>query len=413
MKNFNRNHLAILPLLSILAMSPSVMESNFASRAIASVDPETKTEVKTEVNEEVKGHPKYEALVSKVDQNAIMKDVSLDIEKFKAKREELKSKLSKEREEFKKDQSDKDIVAEQRKNVESLVIDIILVEGGLKDLQEKKAIETSEEEISSKLLSESKDIIEGILTDLEANEVLVAKANEPKPEEPKAEEEKPVIADNEEPKKEEPKVEEPKVEEPKKEVVVVSEEPKKEEPKKEEETKPVVADKEEPKKEEAKEEPKKEVCEADEKNKVLTTQVEELMKQNQQILQTMMGMAQMMVSMHQQTQNQNIYQQYQQMPMPNPYMYQQPMSAGNWVYYPSGFQPQQQNIFAQPQQQPLQQQMSMYPDQMHQQQPQWNLRPSQYFGDQRFQSQPLMPGTFGNEAFTFNMGNSVPTVSQT
>lgn len=438
MKHLNRYHLGIVPLLSILAMSPSVMQSKFASRAIASVDPEVKTEVtkeekktdeknevkpdvkneekpvvQTEVKSEVKpevknevveGHPKLDALVAKVDKESITKDLNLSNAQILEKQKLFSESVKKEKSEF-KESSEEALVKSQREKTEALIKDLVVLEA----LSSQESLTAEEKALLSAAIAEGKDILEGLLGSLEKNEELVAKAKEVKPTEPKTEEEKPVIADNEEPKKEEePKVEEPKVEEPKKEVVVDTEGPKNEEPKKEEE-KPVVADKEEPKKEEAKEEPKKEVCEADEKNKVLTSQVEALMKQNQQILQTMMGMAQMMVSMHQQNQGQGIYQQYQ-MPMPNPYMYQQPMSAGNWVYYPSGFQPSQPNIFAQPMQQPMQQQMSIYPDQMHQQQ--WNLRPTQYFGDPRFQSAPIMPGTFGNEAFSFNMGNSVPTITQ-
>lgn len=374
MKHFKRQHLAILPLLSILSMSPGVVESKFADRQIASV------------TEEIKGHPKYEALVSKVDPKSILKDESLDIEKFKVKREELKVKLEKEKTEFKKEQSDKDVVAEQRKKVEALVIDVLLVEGGLKELQEKKVTDAAVDEESNKVLKDSKDIVEALLTDLEANEVLVAKASEPK-----KEEEKPVVV-VEEPKKEEPKKEEEKP------VVVVAEEPKKEEPKKEE-----------PKKEED----KKEVCEADEKNKVLTAQVEQLLKQQNQIMQTMMGMAQMMVSMHQQQQQQQPNPYYANGPgfnVQNPYQYNQPFTAGNWVYMPNGFQPNQPNIFAQPMQQP-QQQQGIFPDQMHQQQPMqssWNLQP-----DPRFQYQPQIPyGNFGNNGLSFNMQNMVPTISQ-
>lgn len=359
MKHFKRQHLAILPLLSILSMSPGVMESKFAGRSVASV------------TEEVKGHPKYEALVSKVDQKSLIKDDTLDLEKFKNKRKDLEDKLLKEKNEFKKEQSDKDIVLEQRKKIESLVIDVLLVEGGLKELQEKKVTDTAVDDESNKIINQSKEIVEGLLTDLEANEVLVSKASEPK------KEEKPVVA----------------------------EEPKKEEPKKEEE-KPVDVVAEEPKKEEA----KKEVCESDEKNKVLTAQVEQLLKQQNQIMQTMMGMAQMMVSMHQQQQPNPYFSNGPGFNIQNPYQYHSPFTAGNWVYMPNGPQPYQQqpNIFAQPMI-PQMQQQSIYPDQMHQQmQTNWNLQP-----DPRFQYQPSIPsGNFGNNGLSFNMSNMVPTISQ-
>lgn len=379
MKFFNRHHLAIIPLLSILAMSPSVMETKFTGyRSIASI------------KEDVKSHPKYELVVSKVKPEDV-KDIELSPDKYKEKLGELKLKLDKEREDFKKDQSDEQIVSDQRKNVEELVVELLLVEGSLKQLEEKQLL--SEEDIKNgkELIIASKDIVESLLTDLESNEILVAQAKEPKVEEPK-EDDKPVIADKDEPQKDEPKIEEPK-----KDV-------------------PVVAEKEEPKKEDSKkeEEPKKEVCEAEEQNKVLTAQVQELLKQQSQILQAMVGMTNMMVAMFQQQQQQN---QFHSGPawQTSPYQYHQPQTAGNWVYYPNGFQPGQTNIFApQMPQQPMQQQFGIYPDQMHQgygQQSNWMLQPSQQFFDPRYQPQSpqLSYGSFGmapqTEPFAFNFGN--------
>lgn len=380
MKRFNHHKLAILPLLGILALSPSVMTSKYAERGIASVTEEVKVESKT---------PKYDALVSKVDQKSIMKDVDNSIEKFKVKRDELAAKILKEREDFKKDQSDKVVVADQRTKIESLVTDVLLVEGSLKDLQEKKAIEQSEDESSSKLIATSKDVVESLLSDLEKNEVLVAKASEPKVEEPK---------------KDEPKVaEEPKKEEAKKEEVKVAEDKKEEK-------------KDEAKKEEAKTDAEKLLCEVQEQNKLLSKQVEQLINDQKQLMNTFMGMAQMMVSMHQQQQQQAPNPYYQNGPGWNqsPYQYNQPMTAGNWVYYPQGFQPQQQNIFAQPQQQMA----GIYPDQMHMQQPQgqWGMQPQMNFqipsyGDQRYQQYPqFTPGSFGDsQGFSFNMQNPAPS----
>lgn len=366
MKHFNRNYLAIVPLLSLLSMSPSVMQHHYGERFIASV------------TEEVSKTPKFDSLASKVDPASIVKIADLNVEKFKAKKEEVVAKLAQEKQDFKKEQSDKAVVEEQRKKVESLIVDILLVDSAKKEINEQLSAEDRAEAEAS-LLSQ-KEIVEGLITDLEANEVLVAKAQEPKKDEP-------VVA-TDEPKKEEPKKEEePKKDEP----VVAKDEPKKEEPKKEEEKKP-------------------EVCEAEEKNKVLTAQVTDLMKQNEEIMKTMLGMMQMMISMHQQSQNQAPNPYYQNsLPMQTPYQYNQPMTAGNWVYYPQGFQPQQPNIFAQ-QQMPVQG-GGFYPDQVHQQQNGWNLQPSYGF-DPRFQQQPMTYGTFGNDAFSYNMMNQVPTVSQ-
>jgi hypothetical protein len=143
---------------------------------------------------------------------------------------------------------------------------------------------------------------------------------------------------------------------------------------------------------------------------VLTTQVEELLKQQQQILQTMMGMAQMMVSMFQQQQGNPIANSFAY--EHSLYRYNQPMTAGNWVYYPNGFQPSQPNIFA------PQQGGGMYPDQVYQapipkdNQGDWSMRPTEFFPDPRFQTQYMAPGQFGHDPFSFNMGNSFPTVTQ-
>lgn len=397
MKRFNHHKLAILPLLGILAMSPSVMSSKFASRGIASVEdgkPEVKREVKEEAKKEESKTPKLDALVSKVDPKSIMKDIDNSVEKFSKKRDELSAKILKEREDFKKDQSDKAVVAEQRLRIESLVPELLLVEASLKDLQEKKAIEQAADESSSKLISTSKDVVESLLVDLDVNEKLVAKASEPKVEEPK---------------KEEPKV---------------AEEPKKEEVKKEEVKKEVAEDKKEEKKDEAKKEEKSDseklLCEVQEQNKILTKQVEQLINDQKQLMNTFMGMAQMMVGMYQQQQANQHNPYYQNGPGMNssPYQYNAPMSAGNWVYYPQGFQPQQQNIFAQPQPQ----MGGYYPDQMHMQQQQgqpqvggqWGLQPQMNFqipsyGDQRYQQYPqFTPGSFGDSQFSFNMQNPLP-----
>lgn len=350
MKHFNHRHMAILPLLAILAISPDMMEQkHHHGRSIASV---------TEVE---KGHPKYEALVAKVKPDAA-KDIELSADKFKEKLGGLKLNLQKEKEEFKKQISDESLVSQQRKDIESFVAELALIDLAHKDLVEKKVLEETDAKSSLEVITESKDIIEGLLSDLESNEVLVTKSKEPK------KDDKPVV---------------------------VQEEPKKEEPKKEQG--PVIT-----------EEPKKEICEADEKNKILTKQVEELMKQNQQILQTMLGMTQMMLSMHQQQQQQQPNPYYANGPgfQTSPYQYVQPQTAGNWVYYPSGFQPQQSNIFAQPQMPQYQPQMGgIYPDQMHQSS--WGLQP-----DPRFQVSPVTPGNFGNSGLGFNMSTPGPSLSQ-
>jgi hypothetical protein len=127
------------------------------------------------------------------------------------------------------------------------------------------------------------------------------------------------------------------------------------------------------------------------------------MADQNKIMQTMLGMAQMMVGM---------YQNQQQIPMPNPYyangfqiqnpyMYNQPFTAGNWVYQPNGQQPSQQgpvsnvyNIFNQ-----SRAPGSMYPDQMNQPN-NWDLKPQMSFPSAPNSEQMPIPGTFG-----FNLSN--------
>lgn len=227
-------------------------------------------------------------------------------------------------------------------------------------------------------------------------------------------------------KKEEVKKEEVKKEEKKEEVA--KEEPKKEEPNKEEKKEEVAKEesKKEDKKEDKKSDQEKLICDLEEKNKALTKQMEQLMADQKQIMQTMLGMNQMMVSMFQQQQQQNPWQPYMNsLGMQSVYQYAPQMTAGNWVYYPQGFQPSQQNIFAQPQmpmqmqQQQQQPQMpalqgGMYPDQMHMQQSDnWGLRPQMNFDSASFMMQPQpVAGNFGGDAMGFNFGpQAAPTLS--
>ncbi len=300
--------------MSLLCLSPSVLMPRVShGRAVAST------------HEEIKGRPRFEKLVEKINSQDTVGEISSDDHKDKL--GGLKLKLLQEREQFRKNISDEALVLEQRKIIENLVAEALLIEGSLKSLVDKKEVQEEDAKTRGEVLSESKDIIEGLLTDLEFNEILVAKVKGPAVEDKPVEPQKPVVVD---------KPVEPQ--------------------------KPVVAEKpkEEPKKEEQK------ICESDEKNKLLSNQVEELLKQQNQILQTMVGMAQMMVSMHQR-QPQNPYFQNGPGWNQSPYQYQQPFTSGNWVYYPSGFQPQQLNIFQQPNiyHYQIPQRGGIYPDQIY------------------------------------------------
>lgn len=377
MKHIIRYSMAVLPLLSLLAMSPSDIQVKTQSnyRSIASALPEGKT---------------FEKELPKLGHRPIPKHM------LEGGPKEVKPEDKKE---------DKPVVAEEKKD-----------EVKPEDKKEDKPV-VAEEKKEDK------------------------KPEDVKPEDKK--EEKPVVADCEEKKPEDKKedktIEHPLIkqalEEGEKAAVAACKpkeekkpEEKKEENKKEEQI--VVKDEKKP---EDKKEEKKEVCEQDEKVQALTKQVEQLLADQRQIMLTMMSMTQGMMTMIQNQQNQNPWAPYMNsMGMQSPYQYQSPVTAGNWVYYPQGFQPNQINIFAQPQmqaQQPMmQQQGGIFPDQMHMQQSSWGLQPQQYnFGQaqpmqpqqammpQQMQAQPMQPvqGTFGatNGAMGFNMSPSTPVSS--
>lgn len=281
--------------------------------------------------EDVKvGYPRYEKLVSKVNKKQITKDIEVSLKQFIAKRDELKAELAK----LKEDKSNK-----KNEKIEALVADLLIVEASLKDLKEKKAIDSKEDEATEKLITDAKETVDALLGESEK----------------------------------------------------VAEAAKEEVSKKEE-------------KEEVKTAKSEEKC--DEKVSVLSKQVEQLMADNNKIMQSMLSMTQMMMMNMLQQQ-----QQRQQMPYQFPnqfaYQYQQPQTAGSWVYQPQGFNPYQQNIFAQPQYTQYQQGSGYYPDQMSQQSS-WNLQPSMSFNT----STMVTPGTFGGGGLSYNMSNSVPTISQ-
>lgn len=356
MKHFNRHHLAILPLLSILAMSPAVMESSFSHRGIASIEVEQEQAKKEEP-------VRYNALIAKIKPEALLKSPNPELAKLKEKGEKLHLELSTLREGFKKEQSEKDLVAEQRTKIEELVIKSHLLKLDLDQL------EVSEEAQQEKIcLEESIVTIEGLLTDLEANEVLVANSDTPAIEVEPKQEEKPVVA----------------------------------------EEKPTTT--EEPKKDEKTDA----LCELEEQNKVLTAKVEKLVEDQNQIMQAVLGMTQVMMMMlqnQQQFQMPNPYYANAYSGLQNPYQYQQPTTAGNWVYYPSGFQPGQPNIFQQQQQPQPQGLGGFYPDQSHQSS--WNLQPQMNFtADPRYGVQQFPVGNFGSTPFSFDLTNNVPTISQ-
>jgi hypothetical protein len=405
MSRFHKKSLAILPLLSILSISPAELEIKNHVRGPASavvedigkmnpalemraappevVEDEGKMnpalemraappEVVEDKKEEKKiEFPKYEALVSKVDKDSLLKDEKLDKEKFLVKEEKLKEKIAEAKRNSPQDQE----------SIEKLVIELLIVEADLKSLKEKELIKLEEEEKASLLaLADHKKVIEEILVNLEKSDIQIAEDKEVKDEEVIVAEEK--KEDKKEDKKEEaPVVTEDKTDKPEKPVVVKSEE----------------------------------TCEADEKYDVLSKQMEKLIADQSQIMMAMVNMTQTMMQMMQQQ-----MQQMQSFQMPNMasiYQYQPQTTAGNWVYHPSGFQPGQTNIFAP---QPAQQQPQGYfPEQSHmaQQQPQqqmgpqsnWNIAPQMSFqNNPAYAPMQVNPGNFGGLSFNLEQPTEAP-----
>lgn len=278
-------HLVIMiAIFSFLSMPPAHERS--IHREIASLEVEKS------------GYPRYEAFVSQVKPDSIVKEKAPSEEVLQSRLIDLKDELVKFRKDFKEKENDEKLVRAQRQEIEDMAFKILLLEEKEKQLEKKE----------SGLVSH-KEILESLLKDLEVSEALLVKKNEPK-------------------------------------VTVASSRPKDEV------------------KEDPKEEPKKEICDAEEKQKALTLQVEELMKQQQEIVKIMTMMSQSLINLQQQ---QMLFYTQGSAWRTSPYQFQEPMTAGNWVYYPRGFQPEQNNIFSQPNptqaQNPIQ---GFYPDQIHQ-----------------------------------------------
>jgi hypothetical protein len=249
----NSKHiLAILPLFAVLSMSPAHLEQKATGRSIAS---EPVSEVRSLT-------PKYDFRAEKVDKSKLEKDEALDMTKFSAKADDFRAKLLKERKEYMIDLCEKEHVDSQKKRLEDLVVGLVALEEDSKFVKDKGLLTPEGTEIHDKSMSELKLTLESILQDEVEHDLIVAKERLRELEEKQKEQDRPVVV------KEEPK-----------------EEPKKS---KEEEL----------------------ICELEEKNKVLTKQVDELIKEQKNIMQTMLGLNQMMVQMSQQMQQQQQQQSY-------------------------------------------------------------------------------------------------------
>lgn len=119
----------------------------------------------------------------------------------------------------------------------------------------------------------------------------------------------------------------------------------------------------------------------------------------------------------------NFLPQVQFLPHNYQYQYAPQTTAGNWVYYPNGYNPSQ-GTQPMPGTQPISNElMNNIPHQNTQaqhgqsQQPvsEWGLAPQtqlQFNQDPRFNVMPIQPGIFGNNGFSFNFTPNMNNLSQ-
>lgn len=345
MSRFNHSFLAILPLFSILTMSPMQIESQFPSRSIAS--------------EVVTAHPKYEARAAKIDRTKIEIDKDLDLTCFSERGEAFRTRLLQERKDYKVDLVEKDGVAAQKARIEGLVSGLVDLEVDMAALKEKKAWEPTGEEIANKTIAELKTTLESLLQDEIENELAVLKEELKK-------EETPVVIVKEEPVKEEPVKEEPKVETAQDDLI----------------------------------------CDLEEKNKVLTSQVEALMADQKKIMETMLGMNNMMLQMFQQMQ---MSQPQYSIPswlmsgsLVNP-QFQYPQMSSPTIIMMNGYGQQGQQDYSFGNQQNGNQ-MGQQNYQQYGQSGQFQYQQPQYTTPTYYQPQQYTAGNFGSSPLSFNFG---------
>ena len=152
------------------------------------------------------------------------------------------------------------------------------------------------------------------------------------------------------------------------------------------------------------------ICEAEERNKVLTKQVEDLLAEQKKIMETMLGMTNMMVQMNQ---NMQMAQQQQQYSIPswlmsgslvNPQL-QYPYMASPTIIMMGGNTQAPQSFYGSNQQQPQMGQNS-YDQNMLSGQYQMPQQGGYNNMDPRYSiPSPMIPNTFGSDPFSYNFGS--------
>ncbi len=236
MSHSKHHYLALVPLLSLLAMSPAKFETKTISRSLASVSEK----------EAEKPFPKYEEVAGKIDRSSIEASSQISRMDFDKKVISLKEKLKEEKKLLESEVKDPQVLEKHKASMEKIVAGVIQLE------EDAKAIKDLDIDPSFPA-----PMLEGRILDLKATveDVLVAS--------------------------------EKKLEEPKKEEVAVTDVKKDEAPAKEEPKKEEIAKDE--KKEEVKPSENPEICELQEQNKLLSKQVEELLADQKKISESLVN----------------------------------------------------------------------------------------------------------------------------
>jgi hypothetical protein len=337
------NHKSIL-LLAILAVAPSQLLAQQETRELA---------VSSSVEQQIEvQHPLFEKRAANFDPDFMLKDKDISLSFYQKLQHTLKQELQQERAEFKLQTKDAAEVSQQDDRLGAFILNTIQAEEELKLLKEHKLIPEEAEEVALQNIKEAKDVLEGLLKDLEQNQKSL-KQNEVASSTP---------ADSTENKEPEQKTEEPKV-------------------------------------------GNEHVCE--DKPTVLPDQFNQLLMNQNMIVMALMNLTQSMMQMMQQ--QQDAYRPFMQnsiVPYHHQYPYHAPTAGGQWIFQPH-------SAPGVPYHRPLPSAGGVYPEELNQApaqpQVQTQVRVPGVAQDGAGGAVPLLspsmlPGQFGLDPYGFNLG---------
>jgi hypothetical protein len=280
--------LMVVPLLTVMSLSPQKLSSSKSYRL-----PASDIEVQ-ESDKKSSSFPKYDARVKKLDAKSIVVPEDMDLSCFSERGEAFRKKLMEARQKFQVELTEKDAVKAQKDLNQSLVVELKELEEAFNFLQEKKSFQEYGEKIAQGTLQELKTSLESLLIDELENDFIVLSHDT-------KEKEKLALAEKEKAEKEK--------EEEKKEVV--------------KEEKPVETSQDD------------KICDLQDKNLALTKQVEDLLAEQKKITESLVSMNQMMLQMQQQQQQMNQFPAWMYGPLVSP-QFQYPYHSQPTVIFVGG-----------------------------------------------------------------------------